>query len=144
MEPGGRLDRAALAGLYRQYVNAVYRYLYARVGHVQEAEDLTAATFAKVLASTDTYVEEGRFAGYLFTIARHTLQDHQRAHRERSDLELVAPLLADCTPQPEEEALSVERARTLRRLIRRLPPDQREALEYVSSPTSAPPRRRQR
>ncbi|MHB1132098.1 MAG: sigma-70 family RNA polymerase sigma factor [Chloroflexota bacterium] len=126
--PGPGLDRAALAALYRQHLDAVYRYFYSRVGNAQEAEDLTAATFAKMLASVGDYTEQGRFAAWLFTIARHTLADYQRRSREQVDLEPVAPLLADSGPAPEEAALRAERTRTLRRLLKRLPPDQQEAL----------------
>lgn len=39
----------AFAELYRRHLDRVYRYLYSRVGHVQDAQDLTAQTFIAAL-----------------------------------------------------------------------------------------------
>ena len=121
--------RAAFAALYREYVTPVYRYLYQQVGNPHDAEDLTATTFSKALATLGRYEEQGSFAAWLFSIARHTLRDYQRRRRPQVPMEEVAGTLVDPAPPPEAQVLQAEQARTLHRLIQQLPPDQREALE---------------
>lgn len=123
-----RADRRRFAPLYRAYVAPVYRYLYHRTGDPHEAEDLTATTFGQALASLDRYEERGRFAAWLFSIARHTLRDHQRRRRPHLDLATAATALLDPAPSPEAQALRAERDRDLHRAIERLPAGQREAL----------------
>lgn len=123
-----RRDRAAFAPLYRRYVTPVYRYVARQTANAQDAEDLTAATFDKALASLDRYREQGTFAAWLFTIARHTLRDHQRRSRPHLDIDLMAEPAAATPDEPEAEALRAERLRLLRQRLRRLPPDQQEAI----------------
>ncbi len=68
-----RADPQDFAPLYRRYATPLYRYLYQQLGDPHEAEDLTSSTFGKALASLDRYREQGSFAAWLFSIARHTL-----------------------------------------------------------------------
>ena len=76
-------DAAALSTLYRQHCQTVYRYLYARVANDQQAEDLTAEVFTRVVADLSGYdAHKGRFQNWLFGIARHVLTDYwRRAYR---------------------------------------------------------------
>lgn len=121
-------DRVQFDALYRAYVVRVYRYLYRQVANREDAEDLTATTFSKALASFDRYRDQGSLAAWLFSIAHHTLLDHQRRRRLHTDLDAVAPTLVDSVPLPEEHVLRADQAATLHQLIQKLPPDQREAL----------------
>ena len=123
-----RQERAAFVPLYRAYVTPLYRYLAQQVGNRQDAEDLTAATFTKALASLECYEGRGSFAAWLFSIARHTLLDYRRQRRPQLDVEQFAATLVAGSGQPEAEALQAERRQRLDGLIRRLPDDQREAL----------------
>jgi len=66
-----RRDPAAFATLYRRYVTPIYRYIYSRLGNVADAEDLTARVFTEALEGLHRYREQGNFAAWLFTIARH-------------------------------------------------------------------------
>lgn len=121
-------DRAAFAPLYRRYVTPVYRYFARQTANAQDAEDLTAATFDKALASLDRYREQGTFAAWLFSIARHTLRDYQRRSRPHRDIDLMAESQATTTDEPEAEALRAERSRLLVQRLRQLPPEQQEAI----------------
>ncbi len=123
-----RATPRAFAPLYRAYVTPVYRYLYQQTGNAQDAEDLTATTFSKALDSLDRYEDQGRFAAWLFSIARHTLRDYQRRRRLHLDVDQFAPTLADPAPPPEAQLLRGERDRELHRLLGQLPSEQREAL----------------
>lgn len=135
-----RADPEAFVTLYRRYVRSVYRYLLGQVGNRADAEDLTATVFAKALAGLDRYGGTGSFPAWLFAIARHTLRDYQRRRRPTADIDVLDLPLADEDPSPEEGALRQERANTLNRLVRELPPDQREAIAlyfFGGLPTAA-------
>lgn len=122
-----RQNRVHFTRLYRRYVTPVYWYFYQQCGTVQDAEDLTATTFSQALVSLDRYQEQGRFAAWLFSIARHTLLTHRRGRAWLGE-ELTPDHLMAAEQEPEAVALSHDELRRLQHLIQQLPPDQREAL----------------
>lgn len=73
-----RNDAEAFAALYRRYLSPLYRYLYRRLGNEKDVEDLTAQVFTEALEGLAAYRERGRFASWLFTIARRRLVDLYR------------------------------------------------------------------
>lgn len=123
-----RADPEAFVALYHRYVTPVYRYLHGHVGNRPDAEDLTAVVFGKVLAGLDSYAGRGSVAAWLFSIARHTLRDHQRRRRPTVDVDPLIPVLVDADPSPEAQIIGAEQARQLHGLIQALPDEQREAL----------------
>lgn len=67
-----RADPAAFAEIYDFYFDRVYNYVRFRVSNAQEADDLTAEIFERVLTKLDTYQpERGPFNAWLFAIARN-------------------------------------------------------------------------
>ncbi len=84
-----RRDAAAFARLYRRYVTPIYRYVYNRVGHAAEAEDLTSQVFAEALEGLPGYREQGHFSAWLFGIARRRIADHHRHGRSTLPLDDV-------------------------------------------------------
>jgi len=81
------LDPVALTRLYEHYVRPVYRYLYSKVGDAADAEDLTSQTFLSALEALPGYRHRGRFAAWLFVIARRKALDHFRRRRPQDDLD---------------------------------------------------------
>jgi RNA polymerase sigma-70 factor (ECF subfamily) len=122
---GARLD---VELLYATHAPAIYRFFLQRIGNIQDAEDLTAATFSRVLASCGRYQERGRLTAWLFSIARHTLQNEQRGRANRINLVAAGTALADPDPLPEIRMLQIEQACQLHKLLDQLPADQQEAL----------------
>lgn len=129
-----RLDDAALvkeAGqnieafsiLYRRYVTPLYRYLYHRLGSARDAEDLTSQVFMDALEGLASYRENGRFASWLFTIARRRLVDHYRQH-PTDLLEEAADESPDLQTSVEEKEVRAH----LARLISRLDEERQEVL----------------
>ena len=122
-----RRDPAAFAALYWRYVTPVYRYLYSRVGHAADAEDLTAQVFTEALEGLSRYREGGSFAAWLFTIARHKAADHHR--RQRPYVTLSEAL--DRPDEDEDPLARVVRNEALRRLaalVAQLDEEQQELL----------------
>jgi RNA polymerase sigma-70 factor, ECF subfamily len=122
-----RQERAAFAPLYRRYVTSIYRYIYSRVGHRADAEDLTSQVFSEAIAALDRYREEGHFAAWLFTIAARRIADHHRQNRPELPLELVAEQLT-AVHNPPAEVAQQETLRHLAQLVGQLPEDKQELL----------------
>jgi RNA polymerase sigma-70 factor (ECF subfamily) len=75
-------DGEAFGQIYDRYVDAVYRYLYYRVGSPQLAEDLTSETFVRALRRIDSFHWQGKDIGAWFvTIARNLVADHFKSSR---------------------------------------------------------------
>jgi RNA polymerase sigma-70 factor (ECF subfamily) len=73
--------------LYRRFLPVVYRYVLARVGAVQTAEDITSETFIAVINGIGNMRahDELTFAAWILGIARNKVATHfrrQRTHPE--------------------------------------------------------------
>ena len=118
-------DPEAFAALYRQHLPAVYRYLYRRVGHAAEAEDLTAQTFTEALDGLlrGRFQPGSNFAAWIFTIARRRSADF---YRQRPEVPLDEP------SDPEPGLLSAlearEDIRRLQTLLAQLDEEKQELL----------------
>jgi RNA polymerase sigma-70 factor, ECF subfamily len=118
--------QAAFTRLYQHHAAAVYRYFYQQIGHVQDAEDLTATTFSTALMRFAHYRrEQGSLPAWLFGVAHNCLREHRRRLRPSEPLLVEIP---DSRPLPERQLLSAEGAEALHRAVRRLPAEQRDAL----------------
>lgn len=118
-----RSDAEAFAALYRRYLTPLYRYLYLRLGNEKDAEDLTAQVFTEALEGLSAYRERGRFASWLFTIARRRLVD---LYRQRIPAELDDP--PDGAPGLQAALEQDETYSHLSRLLCQLDQDQQELL----------------
>ena len=124
-----RVDRAAFAPLYQQYVDPVFRYCLRRLGSRESAEDATSQVFTKVLAGLPGYrAERSSFRSWLFAVSHNVLVDFERARRPQQELD-GADLIADPDPGPEDAALATESRREVQLLLASVPPDQRRVLE---------------
>jgi RNA polymerase sigma-70 factor (ECF subfamily) len=120
-------DVEAVGRLYDALVGPVYRYVAVRVRRREDVEDLTQLVFERIMGALPRYRHNGRpFAAWAFRIARNAVIDHQRRMRPTDSLNGIA--------EPSDgiglDALSVrgEEIRELRAAMRRLTPDQQEAI----------------
>jgi RNA polymerase sigma-70 factor (ECF subfamily) len=112
--------------IYDLYVHRVYRFLYSQGLSAVEADDVAAQTFLDALEALPRYREQGRFAGWLFSIARNRMRDHFRAtSRERRLDEFVMEREHTSLPDRIDQQRMVEALGTL---IDGLEPAQRELL----------------
>ena len=93
-------DQQAIGELYRRHVDVIYRYVWARVGDVTIAEDLTSQVFLKALEGLPTYEPTGKpFLAWLYRIAYARIVDHWRKQERRTEVPLDDALTAP-EPQP--------------------------------------------
>jgi RNA polymerase sigma-70 factor (ECF subfamily) len=117
-------DPGRFADLYEMHFERIYAYVVRRVDNRDEAEDLTAEVFKQALANLGRYEWRGvPFAAWLYRIAANAITDErQRRQRERG------------TPAAEEpsgpDLEEVEHRARLFRLVRSLPPEQRQVIVW--------------
>jgi len=125
-------DKEAFGVLYQRYVQRIYSYIYYRVGHPQEAEDLTARVFYRAMQHIHRYEERGLpFSAYLYRIAHNLVANWHRDQSRRKEIALDdtgwhPPTASE--PLPEHRLIHAEEEAQLLTAIRRLPADRQELL----------------
>jgi RNA polymerase sigma-70 factor (ECF subfamily) len=77
-------DSEALSELYRRYADAVFRYVYYRVGDREVAEDLVGDVFVRALEGLPSYQDTGSpFDAWLYRIAHARVVDYYRRQETR-------------------------------------------------------------
>jgi RNA polymerase sigma factor (sigma-70 family) len=78
-----------LTRVYELYVDRVYAFFAYRLSVRAEAEDLTAATFERIVRHGDRFDEaKGALATWVFAIAENVLIDHYRRQGRRDEQSL--------------------------------------------------------
>lgn len=119
MAAGG--DEEAFGVLYLRHHEAIYRYVYFRVGNVTDAEDLTGDVFFKAWEALGRY-RPGQypFTSWLYRIAHNLTIDYHRKRPPASLAdaefrgELVTSITTEDVVERREELLAV--ASAIRRL----------------------------
>jgi RNA polymerase sigma-70 factor (ECF subfamily) len=123
------LDAGALAELYDRNFDGIYRYLYTRVRHQADAEDLTEQVFLKMVDSIKRYRPKGvAFSSWLYRIAHNLLVDrYRRAGREPVEL---SDDVRDLRPQadPADLLQNSEQRRALIEAVQQLTPEQQQVI----------------
>jgi len=121
-------DAEAFAAIFDRYHEPVYRFIASRIHRPADAEDLTQLVFVKVLEALPRYESRGvPFGGWLFRLARNTVIDHVRTHKETADLEQVFDRV-DQDRGPDEWAMTRQELESVRVALASLTDEQREAI----------------
>ncbi len=113
-------DAQAFADLYESHLNQVFRYFYYRLGHREDAEDLTEQTFLKAWQAIGSYDYRGApFAAWVFRIAHNLLVDHRRRRSPTEELDEEMEV-ADRSAGPEEVAAQRLEVQELGHALRQL------------------------
>ena len=122
-------DPEAFGALFDHYYVPVYRYVVSRVGRPSDAEDLAQLVFVKALEALPRYEARGvPFGGWLFRLARNVVIDHIRTRREHAPLDLIVERSSGADG-PDELAVLRQEMDSVAVALRRLTPEQREAIE---------------
>ena len=125
-----RGDQDAAAVLFDHYYPRLYRYAFARLNNSQDAEDVAAEAFARVLRGLDKFRWRGAgFEAWIFRITKNLVVDrYRRGDAEVIDSEVVGKVMPVEVDSPEIGTLAGEERDELNQLIDRLPDEQREVV----------------
>jgi RNA polymerase sigma-70 factor (ECF subfamily) len=126
-------DRSAIESLLGELRPMVVRYCRARLGRVTGqyhiADDVAQEVCIAVLSALPRYRDMGRpFASFVFGIASHKVADALRSSVRSAVPTQDLPDGPDDGPGPEETVVRYIEVEHARRLLARLPPNQRELL----------------
>ena len=125
------LNADAFTRLYEQTYLVIFRYMYGLSGGpLQEAEDLTAETYARAWKQRQRFHGNDQATlGWLLRIARNLAIDLSRRRRVRDvDESISTELLVDPNLIPEIDVITREQIAILWKMVRTLPDDVREML----------------
>ncbi|MBM3256964.1 MAG: RNA polymerase sigma factor [Candidatus Liptonbacteria bacterium] len=122
-------EASAFGQLYDRYQPKIYRFVLFKVGHREEAEDLTHEVFMSAWQNIRNYRDFGfPFSSWLYQIARNRVIDHYRTKKTNTSIEevdpeyFVAPAVASLAL---EEKLEMER---VRRALTQLKPEYQDVI----------------
>jgi RNA polymerase sigma-70 factor (ECF subfamily) len=119
----------AFGELYLLHLDAIYRYVYFRVGDARDAEDLTEQVFLKAWEALPGYKLCGHpFKSWLYRIAHNVIIDY---HRCRSTGPILLPEERDYESQQPaalEQVIEAEEASALAQAIAQLPEAQQQVI----------------
>jgi len=121
-------DEVAFTELYDRFYDRVYRFVYYRVGRVEDAEDLTQQTFLQAWRAIGRFQRNGNsFLAWLLTIAHNVMVNHLRRSKTAHYLEFDLP---ESNPHVDPEHMAevrFDQAR-IRKAVGRLKPDQQQVV----------------
>src|SRR2546426_6966573 len=121
-------DQDAAGTLYERYFDRIYNYVYARLGRVEDAEDLAISRMTGSLTPLDLFQDQAvGFSSWVYRIAHNATIDHYR----RSGKVTLVPLENAILPQtvdPAEVALEQLSNEDLRVALRDLTEEQQQVL----------------
>jgi len=130
-------ERDALGALYDRHGKSVFGLVYHLLRDPARAEEVTQEVFLNVWLKAATFrPERGRFQTWLMSTAHHRAVDElRRDHRQQGTLEQAGwdALLSAGTPEdsPAEGAQRAEEGETVRKALKRLPPEQGKVIEMA-------------
>lgn len=124
------MDNQAFQTFCQENFRPIYRFVYSKVGNREEAEDLTAQIFLKVVSSMDRQRSRQSLQQWLYLIARTIIADYWRAHYRlpMSSLEELVDAGWEVRAEAEPSAPSDSAAERVQRLLQALPEAYREVL----------------
>jgi RNA polymerase sigma-70 factor, ECF subfamily len=115
--------------VYEAHVGRVYGFVFSQVSNREEAEDLTSQIFLKVYNSLQRFEGRGSLEGWLFQIARVTVNDHWREKYRLPAVPLPEGLeIVEHQVPPDFNRAS--RDARVKQLLEALPPNYRDVLHY--------------
>jgi RNA polymerase sigma-70 factor (ECF subfamily) len=123
-----RGDQDAARALFERYFDRIYNYVYARLGRVEDAEDLAIDTMTRTLTRLDLFQDQGvAFSSWVYRIAHNATIDH---YRRQGKVTLVQLEDANLPQSADPSEMAVERMSNedLRVAIRELTEEQQQVL----------------
>jgi RNA polymerase sigma-70 factor, ECF subfamily len=124
-------DQVAFDAIYHRFADTLFRFLYARCGSAELAEELYGDIWVRVVEHLPAFRfgrddPEAAFAAWLFRIAYNRVIDNYRL-KGQAPLPLVGTLSSPAAG-PEELMIADDERQALRRAIEQLTAEQREVV----------------
>ncbi|MCR5237224.1 MAG: sigma-70 family RNA polymerase sigma factor [Lachnospiraceae bacterium] len=121
-------SRLSFEQFYEKYYERVFNFVYMRLLHREDAEDVTEDTFMKAMAAYDRNdTSKASDITWLCTIARNCMTDHIRKSRKGRIIPFDASF--DIGEEDRElESLTEDVERRVYNIFRQLSPEERELL----------------
>ena len=132
----GEGDTAAFEELYHRHKGSVYAFIRRFITREEMWDDLFQSVFFRVIQNRKNYKVQARFTTWLFTIARSVCIDVVRKRSYRATVSLGGcgedgPAVEEALHEEgtaREWLYQAEIREALERILRTLPPEQREVL----------------
>lgn len=122
-------DRSAFAALLSRHYAFIFRVACKWSGNRSDAEDAAQEVCVKLAVAVRSFDGRAAFRTWLYRVTLNVVRDHQRAvGRQGRGTDRLAVLQPDNAPPEQEE---VAATRELWAAVRRLPPQQRDAVLLV-------------
>jgi RNA polymerase sigma-70 factor (ECF subfamily) len=122
-------DPEAFQAIFQRFVRPVQAFIYHMLGDKAGAEELTQETFVRAYRRLDRIEAGSRPSTWLFGIARNVVREairnRRRSLREVDLNDATLPVLRDARAGPDENFMTQELQRVIRRSVRELSNDQR-------------------
>src|SRR3989344_3270603 len=85
-------EASAFGLLYDRYQPKIYRFIYLKVSHREEAEDLAHQVFLSAWEKIESFQfkeNSSYFSGWLYQIARNKIIDHYRTRKNNLDISKI-------------------------------------------------------
>ncbi|MGJ3241315.1 MAG: RNA polymerase sigma factor [Anaerolineae bacterium] len=116
-------DRGAIAIIYEQFVDRVYRFVASRIREQDDAEDVTAEVFVELL-KRPRYDQTGEeaFLKWLYQIAQEQIKQYEARHPQHKRTDSVLEMML--SQSPEKMMLEREQVIQLREAMQALSQDE--------------------
>lgn len=125
-------DKETLSWIYQTYHQAIYRYIYHHLGHVQTAQDLTSDVFRRFLqALRNGGGPTQQLSAWLYRVAHNLYVDElrRRQHRNHEPLdEVTSETLKDVDANLDELVWTVTTRGEVREALLQLTEEQRQVV----------------
>jgi RNA polymerase sigma-70 factor (ECF subfamily) len=131
LEQARKGNRQALNQLVSLYWQLLYRYIYYKIRHKEEAEELTQETLLKAVVYLPKFEERGiPFRSFVMRIATNLVTDHWRKKARGGDaLPLTEAVVLTNDVGPDELAILEERRTIVHQAIDTLPEEQKKVIQ---------------
>ena len=119
-------EAEAFGLLYDYYQPMIYRFIYLKVSHREEAEDLTHQVFLSAWQNIEQYAFRGfPFSSWLYRIARNQVIDYYRVKKTNISIETIEIRIDNASIKKMDDSLDIER---VGKAILQLKPEQQDVI----------------
>ena len=117
-----------IAEAYTKFNKSLYGYIYSKVNHKEDAEDILQNVFVKIQSKIETLADQDKMQNWLYRITRNTIIDYYRSKSAKKiELELKEQWSTDL-PEDENSDSTKGLDKCLLQFIDQLPEDYRQII----------------